>query len=326
MGAPTPAITVVYLMWAPLDIDVIEGFVRAYRTHPAGAEHRLAVIFNGFEGAGDPRLEAAEQALEGLDYERILTGGPLLDLAAYSHAAATLDARLVCLLNSYSRPLRGGWLAAMASVASHPAVGLVGATGSWGSRYSHTRYAAGLGGPYAGVFDDRASTERVFAGLSGQQPQQSTRARDQLGSFLRSKFDLAASVALQAARFPPFPAPHVRTNGLLVDRLLWLRLCSQALGDKQATYRLESGRNGITTRVNKLGMKVLVVGSDGVAYESQRWPDSRTFWQADQENLLIGDNQTQTYERASADMRLVLARYAWGRHAAPSEAQIAGAS
>ena len=325
MAAPSTEITVVHLVWAPLGIEVIEGFVRAFRAHPAGAEHRLAVIFNGFGGVGDPRLEQAERALAGLDHERILTGEPLLDLEAYRRAAASLDSHLLCLLNSYSRPLRDGWLAVLADALAEPGVGVAGASGSWGSRYSHVRYAAGMGGPYAHVFEDRASTERIFAGLSGEQPQGSTVPRGQPGGTLRARFDLAASVALHATRYPPFPAPHLRTNGLLVDRRLWLELCGRGLADKQATYRLESGRGGVTSQVRRLGLRVVVAGRDGLSYESPHWPDSRTFWQADQENLLIGDNQTRTYERAGADVRLALSRYAWGRHAAPNEAQMAGA-
>jgi len=324
VAAPSPEITVVHLVWAPLGGEVIERFVHAYRTRPAGREHELAVIFNGFDGADDPRLKAAEAQLEGLDYQRILTAGSMLDLAAYRHAASVLDTRMICLLNSYSRPLSDGWLSMMARAAAGPAVGLLGASGSWGSRSSHVRYAAGFGGPYASVYDSRASMDRAFATLSGEQaPPSPGRGPAQL---LRRRLDLVTSMARHAVWFPAFPAAHVRTNAVLVERLLWLEICRDALHDKQATYRLESGRKGIMSRLTGLGLKAVVVGRDGQAYESGHWPESLTFWQGDQENLLIGDNQTRIYDEAEADMRLALARYAWGRRAKPGTAPIAGES
>jgi hypothetical protein len=172
------------------------------------------------------------------------------------------------------------------------------------------RYSLGLGGPYAQVFGDRESTQSVFAGLtaSGEEPERPPSAT-------RRRLDFAATVARQALGFAPFPSAHVRTNGLLIERETWLRACRTVPKDKLAAHRLESGRHGVTARLRASGLDVLVVGRDGRSYASKEWPASRTFWQGEQENLLIGDNQTWSYRVGDALRRRVLSGYAWGPEA-----------
>jgi hypothetical protein len=62
----------------------------------------------------------------------------------------------------------------------------------------------------------------------------------------------------------------------------------------------------------KLGLKPLVVGRDGFAYEKENWFESATFRNDDQMNLLVADNQTELYRNAPADMKMKLAKLAWG--------------
>jgi hypothetical protein len=59
-------------------------------------------------------------------------------------------------------------------------------------------------------------------------------------------------------------------------------------------------------------MRALVVGRNGEAYEHAQWPESRTFWSADQQNLLVADNQTMKYQNAAPSQRVALSRQAWG--------------
>jgi hypothetical protein len=56
----------------------------------------------------------------------------------------------------------------------------------------------------------------------------------------------------------------------------------------------------------------LVVGRDGKAYKKEDWNKSNTFWQDNQENLLISDNQTNKYSRAYSKERMALSLLAWG--------------
>jgi hypothetical protein len=129
-------IAVVHLVWAPLGATLLKQFLEACHEHPAGIDHRLAVIFNGFDGPDDARLAEARAALAGTEYEAFRTERPVLDLEAYRQAAAEFDAERLCFLNSYSRPLAEGWLAKLAGPLDNPSVGITGCGGSYESAYS----------------------------------------------------------------------------------------------------------------------------------------------------------------------------------------------
>jgi hypothetical protein len=258
--APDRSACVVHLVWAPLGVQTAEGFASAYRERAAGTAHRLVVVLNGFRGRGDRRLAPVESAFESLDHEPILLSRAVPDLVAYRQAAEQIDASELCFLNSYSRPLADGWLAALASVLSGPDVGLVGSGGSRESAYS------------------------------------------------------AAPIWLRLRRrdFPPFPNPHLRTNGFMLARELLLDFEWPRLSSKAAAWALESGRRSISRQVWERGLEVLVVGRDGVAYPPDRWRESATFRSGDQRNLLIADNRTQQYEQAAPALRRRLEQMAWG--------------
>ena len=59
-------------------------------------------------------------------------------------------------------------------------------------------------------------------------------------------------------------------------------------------------------------------GRDGQAYDPEHWHRSNTFWQSQEENLLVADNQTELYLSAGPEKRAELAQYAWGEHARPA--------
>jgi hypothetical protein len=67
----------------------------------------------------------------------------------------------------------------------------------------------------------------------------------------------------------------------------------------------------------RFGLRPLVVGRNGEAYEKERWHLADTFRQGSQENLLVADNQTDRYAQADAATRAELSRCAWGEHARP---------
>lgn len=113
--------------------------------------------------------------------------------------------------------------------------------------------------------------------------------------------------------FGPFPNPHIRTNGFLLDRELMLSLDWPDVGcDKRAALRLENGRRGITAQVRARGSSVVVVGRDERAYEPPDWPRSGTFRSGEQANLLVADNRTEQYREAARERRRELERFAWG--------------
>ncbi len=310
-GADT---VVVHLVWAPLGPEALTRFAESYRRHVAGVEHRLLILLNGFRA--DQDLAPWRRALKHLQHEELRIADPVLDLAAYRQAVELVPAARYCFLNSYSVVRADGWLELMTSIASRPGVGAVGASGSWGSQFSHTRYNLGLGGPYRPVFADRGATNRVFAGMSLDD----TPTASLLSSRLRLAFAAARELIAHSVAFPAFPSPHLRSNCLMIDRDVWMRVCRQAPSDKFGAYRLESGRRGITPRLKAMGLRALVVGRDGRSYETSEWPASRTFWQGNQENLLVEDNQTRVYQYGDPEVRAVLSGYAWGSQADPTAA------
>jgi hypothetical protein len=178
-------------------------------------------------------------------------------------------------------PQAAGWLQMLHEHVAEPRVGAVGATGSWESFY--TNYLRRL--------------ERVN--------------RD------RSRVEWAKMVVRQMRLrryrkfFQPMPNPHLRSTGFMIERSLWLSLHSSRFETKWDTYLFESGRDGMTAQLLRRGLRVLVIGRDGVGYAPEEWPISATFRADDQRNLLIGDNRTREFEGASPDDRELLNRLAW---------------
>ena len=254
-------IAVVHLVWAPQGVEALKGFLAAYNRFAPGAEHRLVVILNGFDGKSDPRRVAVERVLDGVAHQAIVLSAPVVDLTAYREAAPEIEARALCVLNSYSRPLVADWLALLAKGLSDTSVGLVGCGGSLESAYSAAPF------------------------------------------WLRLR---------RRREFPPFPNPHLRTNGFMLDRELMLDLDWPLQRSKLEALVLESGKRSISRQVWERGLDVRVVGRDGVAYPSERWRESATFRSGDQHNLLISDNRTLQYEEADAAFKNTLERMAWG--------------
>jgi hypothetical protein len=311
-------IAVVHLVWGPLGPAPLREFLLSYRRHPPGLEHELIVLLNNVEDALRPRLQAE---LEGIEHRLLSLPEPVQDLSAYTQAARRLEHERLCFLNSHSVILAAGWLACMAGALERPGAGVVGASGSWGSIRDYLRFSLGLGGFYARVFADRRATIATFEAILARQereaPSGPPRRRIPVLSY-------AAAVLAQAHGFLAFPARHLRTAGFMLRRETLLDARTPALRTKNDAYRLESGRRSLTARIEGMGLQALVIGRDGRAYAPAQWPASRTFWQGDQENLLIADKQTASYRRGTAAEREVLSRYAWGELADPASPPPAG--
>jgi hypothetical protein len=124
-----------------------------------------------------------------------------------------------------------------------------------------------------------------------------------------------------AIGFSSFPARHIRTNAFMAERKLLSETLGAGLRRKVDAHRLESGTHGLTRAVERAGLRAVVVDRSGRQFEVEDWPESDTFWQGEQHGLLVSDNQTETYRRASTRRRHLLSTYAWGERAAPSPAR-----
>lgn len=266
-------IGVVHLVWAPLGPQPLRDFIRSYRAHDGGAEHELAIVFNGAAGDSPEEVRRRElllAELAGTEHRLISLERPVLDLEAYGEAARVLEHERLCFLNSYATILAEGWLGHLADALAQGDVGLVGASGSWESQAEWRR------------------------GRLRHRPQQ-------LLALPRARRD-----------YPRFPNPHIRTSAFMLERARLLELGLTQLPDKRSTYLLESGPRSITRSVQEQQLRAVVVGRDGHSYDVEAWPDSHTFRSGEQENLLIADNQTSDYQHASPAVRRRLSRGTWG--------------
>ena len=271
------AVRILHLVWAPLGPELLAGFLDELDAHPAGIETELTVILNGFARREDaaPWLEL----LDGRTVEPLWTPEPMQDVGAYGYAAARVTGDLVCLMNSYARPRRDGWLALLADAKGRPGVAAAGATGSWESHGTELGFRA------------RWRISRSW--------------RDRVGGI----YDWARYRVL----FPRFPNPHLRTNGLLCERSLVAEALRPPPADKEGAFVLESGRRGLSRAATRGGGELVVVGRDGRSFAAADWPDSATYRSREQENVLIADNRTEDWHRLSGEERQALALRAWGR-------------
>ena len=82
---------------------------------------------------------------------------------------------------------------------------------------------------------------------------------------------------------------------------------------KMQAMRFESGKNNLTRQIQGRGLKTLVIGRDGKAYEQENWFDSQTYKSGEQSNLLVADNRTEQYAMAVAEARRAMTKTTWGR-------------
>ena len=272
-----PDICVVHLVRKSNGIDPFRKFLASYLYYPAGINHELLIIFKGFSGGAD--ISPYQDLLKNTPHTVLFLSDFGFDLRPYFVAAKKKNCTYMCFLNSFSEIQDDRWLLKIFSHITKPGVGLVGATGSWGS-----------------VCPGPLTTKKML-------PLWKKLLRPLVWKALRGYFQLY---------FAPFPNCHIRTNGFMIPRSVMLNIRHRLLLTKMDVYRLESGKNSITRQVENMGLKAIVVGKTGRGYEKHEWNESNTFWISDQSNLLIADNQTRKFDLESLDERSRLERFAWG--------------
>lgn len=306
----------VHLVWKPLGPSHLERFLTAYRTMPAGCEHRLVVVMNGFTGDELPDWRAL---LAGVDHEELVLEQSVQDIAAYQAAAARLRATYLCFCNSYSEPLVPGWLAMLREHASRDGIGLVGATGSWEShRTNLERFVSPSGFLRAGLSRLRGDGSPATT-VGGAPSGQAKVSRSPLQKLAGYRQELARA----RADFDLFPSPHLRTNGFMVRRDLLLDLDCEPIREKYDALRFESGRRGLTRQVESRGLRAMVVGRDGRAFPPAEWWRCGAFRSGRQENLLISDNRTREFDALRPTERERVVLNTWGRTPEATERALA---
>ena len=277
------ALCVAHLVRRANGTGAFRGFLESYRRNPAGVPHELLVIFKGFSGTQG--LAPYDALLEGVQHKRTFVRDFGYDVRPYVKVAREQPYEHFVFLNSFSRILVGGWLEMLYRHARRPGVGIVGATASYQSL---------------------ESDHHAFKHLP----------RPDLPAYVRPMLPLYRSIRYVVAirgQFPQFPNYHVRTNAFMIAREVMARLRTETFLRKWDAFRFESSRYGMTPQVTAAGLQALVVGADGRGYEPPEWPNARTFWISQQENLLVSDNRTRAYEEGSPALREQLAFRAWRR-------------
>ncbi len=118
--------------------------------------------------------------------------------------------------------------------------------------------------------------------------------------------------------FPPFPNPHIRSNGFMISRNRFLELKLHQIEKKLDACAFESGVDGMTNQIRRQGLKTLVVGRSGSAYDLEDWVKSKTFRLGDQEDLIFIDNQTRNFDRMTPGSKATHVRMTWGDYLEPA--------
>lgn len=295
-------IAVCHLVRAINGIEPFERFVQSFESYAAGADHELVMIFKGF--AVPSELAPFRRRLAGHLFHEVHVPDDGFDIGAYVAAARELDHERVCFLNSFSEILAADWLRHLDSTLALPGVGLAAASGSWGSHRSFMLSRLGLPSAYGASLGSPAVVGSAFGLASG-------------GQRSRSLVRRLASVPGEVLGYDGFPSPHLRTNALVVRRARLLELDIGWLSTKRRTYLVEAGRNSISAQMLRAGAKLAMVGRSGAVDDWRDWAKANVFWQGNQDDLLVADNQTRAYGKASPSERAVLSKFAWGPATAP---------
>jgi hypothetical protein len=267
---------VVHLVWGPLGINPFKNFIYSYLNYNSGLDHDLLIVFKDCSKV-DNYLDLLK--LYDINYQTYIGNNIGYDIKTYLDVSIQYCYDFFCFINSSSQILYNYWLSKLYNNILKKDVGIVGATGSWASLFynpyleSHNRYI--------------------------------------IYNIMRHIWRKTLKPKLKP--YDPFPNYHVRTNAFMISRNLFNYIGKdKSLLTKEDSYRFESGKNGLSKQILKMNLKLLVVDKDGIAYEKEDWYKSKTFWQGNQENLLISDNRTNDYQNSGFAKRLLLSQNAWG--------------
>lgn len=126
-------VVVVHLASASLGRQHFKTFLESYERHPAGLEHQLVLVLNGFRDRETARQSGFLASADELDRQLICVHPLDIDLVVYLMLARSLPGKYMCFLNATSELLADDWLAKMHHHAEADDIGLVGATGSYGT-------------------------------------------------------------------------------------------------------------------------------------------------------------------------------------------------
>ena len=291
-----------------------------------GCPHDLVIIYKGFEQEAD--LAAARTTFSGLSHAEIRVGDEHFDIGSYLNAAAQVEADYVCCVNTHTQILAPHWLRHLRSAMTDPTIGLAGPHASFESLYDSlgiTSKAVWLSGVEIVPYDQKLADYFRFVVavhapnfLTGKPTWRGwlpeyryRRLEAKWDAFWRSNCQ-PGSVYDFLEGFPRFPNPHIRSNGFMLERKTLLNFFPLIEPTKKAAYGFESGPESLPAKILSSGRRLALVDRNGVVYDQDRWPESNTFRLGTQENIMIGDNQTRSFDALSKQERATHVMMTWG--------------
>ncbi|CCB65056.1 hypothetical protein [Hyphomicrobium sp. MC1] len=307
----------------------IERFAESYAKNSSGQPHDLVVIWKSSAEGSQPPSHVTGNFPKTTRYLSIADDG--IDITAYAHAAEVLLHPMLCFFNTHTEIAEPNWLRFLSDAIAKPGVGIAGGTGSFESLkdgfqiVSKIAWLSGQGvvfdkqfrlkwAPIVGKDLFRKSRRSRFQKIKDALIGKPTGQAQAHSSNLDHEFDVYWSRTQSPYEdFPAFPNPHIRTNGFLVARHLFLK----CLGDdiprtKPAAYAFESGPNSLTQKLLTDGLRALIVGRDGKTFDLDTWKTSETFRLGTQRNLLFLDNQTRAFDAMKPRKRHIVSQMTWG--------------
>lgn len=143
-------------------LDHFKRFRDTYRSHSAGINHKLYIVFKGFDSQNARR--SAEEVFAEMEFTSIDTDDLRFDIGAYADSLASISEEFVCFLNTYSEILSQDWLQKLIFNLVSPGVGMVGATGSYESLRTINRGFPSFPNPHlrTNAFAMRSSDARTI--------------------------------------------------------------------------------------------------------------------------------------------------------------------
>ncbi|WP_316189365.1 hypothetical protein [Bradyrhizobium sp. SZCCHNS1054] len=324
-------IAVIYLARAAEGFDAIHKFATSYATASAGIDHDLIVVCKGYPN--DSALQEV-RACFSQPAQIISIPDDGFDIGAYMVAASRLPHDFLVFFNTFSEIIApNNWLGIMERQLRLPGIGIVGTMGSFESVRDTVDFVAKAcwlclvkGIP----FDQRLADqfEAIFLIYAKEWITRSWTSRLRSWTLpLRVTDDGSLSLWRQhwkkvtgyqgdlggwLERFPRFPNPHIRSNAFGIRRAIFQRLVSDPPLTKESCMLFESGEDGYTRRIRRLGLEPLVVNRYGHHYSAADWAKSNTFRLGTQDGLIVSDNQTRRFDAMPAGSRLMHSRVTWG--------------
>ena len=340
MGSTTNgSIGVVYLARSADGLEALCRFANSYGKHPSGLKHDLIIAYKGFKQRSE--LEAAYQRFLGLPHIGIELDDSGFDIGSYIEVCRRISYDYLFFLNTHSELVAPAWLSHVFNHAAHEGCGIAGTMGSYESLFDTVRFLESVVGSSLVASGELAKQLAYYfdfilprfrpdwyrhqdGGASGMarltlffRRRSRQIAYKSLGGVRGTALVWPGTPDIDTSLFPPFPNPHMRTNGFMIRRTRLLSSKVRSMHSKMDANLFESGKEGLTTQLRRAGLATMVVGANGRGYDVEDWWRSDTFRLSGQADLLIADNHTRAFGAMSAGARVAHERMTWGDYLGP---------